>query len=625
MSDAGDLLDAVVDALPGGVVVRDSSGEIVYANDWMVQLASGGDDERPSYTLVDEHLRPLPPERVPSVRASRGERFDGEIVGLQDHASVRWLHVSGRPITDPNGTPIAGLVVSMDVTERVDARRRLQRSEQLLRATERIARRGSWTRDLRTGATEVSDGLRAIAGLSPDEPITREALYELFHPDDRTTLFEGTFRTFTEGTPFRSRVRIVTTDGRERLVEVEAERSLGPDGEPAALVGSVHDLTDQLAHEERVVRAERMELVGRLAGGLAHDLNNLLTVLVGHAELLRATATDDQLESLDAIAAATQRAADLTRQLLEFGRRDVLQPRPVDVRRIVHHIDGLSRSVVPSSIELMIEHADDHTVAVVDPLKLEQVVLNLVLNARDALVDRGRIELRTSVVDLVDDAGLGEGRYVRIEIADDGPGMSPEVLQRATEPFFTTKPPTMGTGLGLASASGIVAQSGGRLDLSSEQGVGTTATVLLPWSDAVPDGLEPPSRHAPRSTHPATILLAEDDDHLRPLLEQVLRQRGHRVLVGRDGLDALEVAASSGEHVDLLVTDVSMPGRDGHELATALAAVHPRLQVVFMSGYTENSAVIDGLADRPTDFIAKPFAMSELLDVVDAALARSVT
>ncbi|MEX2625548.1 MAG: ATP-binding protein [Ilumatobacteraceae bacterium] len=631
-------LDTVNEALPGGIIVRDLDGELLYANRWMREFArrhpfeDSTDAQHPAdpaadraVVLVDEQLQPLDRDDHPGARARRGEHFDGAIVGLPTgDGTTRWLSTSGRPLIDDRGAVLGGLVVVTDVTEQVDVRLRLERSEHLLRDAEVLARSGSWLRDMRTGETMASNGLREIGGIGPDEPIDRDRLYAVFHPDDRTAVFEGTYLAFTEGAAYRDRVRTNEVDGETRLVEISAERFLGPDGEPAGLVGTVRDLTDEFAKEEQLARAERMEMVGRLAGGLAHDFNNLLTVLTGHAELLGATADDRQRESVTAIAAATERAGTLTRQLLEFGRREVLQPRPLDLDDLVAHIEAMARGIVPSSIALAIERSPQRHVVAADPLKIEQVLLNLILNARDALVDRGRITIRTDLHDLTaDDAiSVAPGRYVRVDVMDDGPGMPPDVLTHAFDPFFTTKPLGTGTGLGLATAQGIIAQSGGELRLSSEPGGGTVASVLLPWSADDPEVQRSAPAEAPPPAGPATILLAEDEDHLRALLERVLTQRGHRVITGTDGLDALEKAASSGTRIDLLVTDVSMPRRNGHELAIALAAVHPQLRVVYMSGYTENSVVVEGLAERGIDFIAKPFAITELTELVDEVLGR---
>lgn len=620
-------LDALIDALPGGVLVRDLDGRVVFINQWLPNYMGLGLDEVTGstigelYQLLDEHGVELEPEAYPSARAVRGETFDSVVVGVPGPGGeIRWVATSGRPVRDEQGRVTGGLIVFLDTSEHVRVRDQLARHEALLREAERISGVGSWSRDISSGDTEVSEQLRRLMGLMPDEPVSREALYEFVHPDDRARLFEGTYRAFVEGAPFSAQLRATSRTGIERRVEVQAERYARADGVPAGLVGTVRDLT----LDEQLARADRLEIVGRLAGGLAHDFNNLLTVVTGHAELLRSSASPLQLESIDAILAASQRAQHTTHQLLEFGRREMLQPRSVDVADLLTQLHEIARSVVPASIDLRVVTGPGTPPAHVDPQKLEQVLLNLVLNARDALDDAGAITVRTGAVDVDGDLPLPPGRYVEILVVDDGPGMDAEVLSHALEPFFTTKGLGEGSGLGLATSHGLIAQSGGLLSLTSAPGRGTTARVLLPVSDTAPQHLGGPT--ASTTGQPAsgpeqvTILLAEDDDQLRPLVQRLLESTGHRVLVGNDGADAFMVAAESGQRIDLLVTDVTMPHRNGHELAVSLGAVHPELRVIFMSGYTEHAAVAKGIADRNINFLPKPFSPKELLDLVDAVL-----
>lgn len=624
-------LAALIDALPGGVLIRDLEGRVSFVNRWLPEYLGRRHDEVEGtvigepYQLVDERGVELDADAYPSARAARGEHFDSIVVGVPGaEGTIRWVATSGRPVTDERGRIVGGLIVFLDTTEQVHLRQQLLRRDALLHEAERISGVGSWARDVASGDTEVSAQFRRLVGMDPDEPVTREVLYEFIHPDDRTQLFEGTYRAFVEGRGYAAQLRAVERSGAERRIEVRAERYAGPDGSPAGLVGTVRDLTAQAERDEHLVRADRMEIVGRLAGGLAHDFNNLLTVLTGHADLLQASSSPQQLESIEAIRAATERAQRMTEQLLEFSRRQVLQPQAVDVRQLIDQVHAMARSVVPANIELRVEHAAEALHAHVDPTKLEQVLLNLMLNARDALEDGGRITVRTGVVHVADDLPLPAGRFVQVEVVDNGPGMGPDVLDHAFDPFFTTKAAGEGTGLGLATSYGLVTQSGGTLTLESAPGRGTTARVLLPSID--PPTSPPEEVAAPTTTaatdSSATILLAEDDDQLRPLLERVLASTGHHVLVGVDGLDAFEVAARSGRPIDLLVTDVTMPRRNGHDLAVALGAVHPGLRVLFMSGYTEHAELVRSIADGNVDFLAKPFSPAALLELVRDVMGR---
>lgn len=625
-------LRAVTDALPGGILARSVEGQVTYSNRWLFDyLEMERDDiegKAPGdpYRLLDEHGELLPLDDYPSSRAGRGERFDSAVVGMPGpRGQLRWLATSGRPLVDERGETVGGLIVFVDNTEHVEAQRQLARREMELIETQRIGGIGSFSRNLHSEEIVVSDEFRRLAGLGADEKVDLEVLYRFVHPEERTKMVEATRRTYESGVPFAGVIRGLTNSGLERTIEVHVARFDGADGKPAGLRGTIRDLTDILDHEERLARAQRMETIGRLAGGLAHDFNNLLTVLSSHADLLRIDADDRQRASIEAIAAATERASRLTRQLLEYGRREVLQPQATDVNTLLTHLHEMSRSAVPPGIRLDLELPDEPPFALVDPQKLEQVVLNLILNARDALVDQGRIVVRPDITELATTdfvaPGLPPGRYVRIVVDDDGPGMTTDVLARALEPFFTTKPLGTGTGLGLATSYGIIAQSGGMLSLDSEPGAGTRATVLLPVAQRPRDEAPTTGTRRPERVV-ATILLAEDDDQLRPLLALALEGRGHQVLTASDGVDALRVAAAAGGTIDLLITDVSMPGRGGAELATLLREARPTLPVLYMSGYTDDAVLRQAAEDRSIDFIPKPFRLEQFVDEVDEILDR---
>jgi PAS domain S-box-containing protein len=396
----------------------------------------------------------------------------------------------------------------------------------------------------------------------------------------------------------------------------------------ALLEGSAEDVTEQHATQDRLLQAVKLETVGRLAGGVAHDFNNLLTAIRGYAELLSADLRDDpeRLESVSQIARATDRASLLTAQLLAVGRRQMLQPAPIDLRDLLEELRPTLGQVVGRGVNLLIHCAPGAGQVSADPAQFEQVLLNLAANARDAMPDGGTLTIATADVDLeVADGEIPAGAWVTIAVRDTGTGMDEATRRRAFDPFFTTKPVGRGTGMGLASVYGIVVQHGGHLTLDTSPGRGSTFTIHLPRVHAAsraaattaPVLLPPPAAIAVDTatssvpTQP-TILLAEDDRQLRGLMERILTRHGYRVLTAARGDEALAISDADLTRVELLVTDVVMPGADGPTVALALEARRPGLRTLFVSGYAESFVLQQGL--RPgAAFLAKPYTPEVLL------------
>jgi two-component system cell cycle sensor histidine kinase/response regulator CckA len=373
----------------------------------------------------------------------------------------------------------------------------------------------------------------------------------------------------------------------------------------------------RLQLEEQLRQSQKMEAVGRLAGGIAHDFNNLLTAVSGYAELLqgRFGPDDPTRVYVDEILRSSGRAASLTRQLLAFSRRQVLQPRVLDLNAVIRGIDGLLRRLIGDHIELDATLAADLGAVKADQGQIEQVILNLAVNARDAMTPRGgRLTLETRNADLRPDYGARHGRprsgpHVLLAVSDTGCGMDAAVQSHLFEPFFTTKEQGKGTGLGLATVYGIVKQSGGDIWAYSEAGLGSTFKIYLPRLDEPPQ--ERPPEAAPgdplRAGH-ETLMIVEDSEIIRRLLKAILSQRGYRLLVAADGEEALRLDAEHVEPIHLLLTDVVMPRMSGRELAQRLAPRRPGLKVLFMSGYTEEAVAKHGILDPGTEFLEKPFS-----------------
>jgi signal transduction histidine kinase len=380
---------------------------------------------------------------------------------------------------------------------------------------------------------------------------------------------------------------------------------------------------ERRALEDQLLQSQKMEAVGRLAGGVAHDFNNLLTVILGYNEMLRDNLTLDatSTEYADEVRHAAQRASGLTNQLLAFSRRQVAMPRVVDLNEIVRGIDKMLRRIIGEDIQLEIRLSPGIPSVKVDPLHIDQVILNLAVNSRDAMPQGGKLTIETVQLELAEDyagrhIGMQAGPCVMLAVSDTGCGMDDATKAHLFEPFFTTKDKSKGTGLGLSIVYGIVKQNGGEILVYSEPGRGTAFKIYLP---AVVAALEPvlpdvESTDAAPATH--TILLVEDDPQVRAMTRTMLRRRGYLVLDAESAAEALAIVAASQTPPDLLLTDVVMPGMSGTDLARRLQSLHPGLRVLYMSGYTDNGVIDQGMLAAGTPFIQKPFT--------SAALSRKV-
>jgi PAS domain S-box-containing protein len=397
-------------------------------------------------------------------------------------------------------------------------------------------------------------------------------------------------------------------------------------GQLVGIVGISSDLTERRELERQLRQAQKMEAIGRLAGGIAHDFNNLLTAINGHSSMLLEDLPDDSpfRDDIRQILNAGDRAAALTRQLLAFSRKQVLEERAVDVCKLISDMQRLLRRLIPERIDLLIAMDDTPIVARADPDQLGQVVMNLLVNAGDAIEGAGRISIRVAAIELTPDMAsaipwaVHAGPYAQLLVEDTGAGMHPELLTHIFDPFFTTKPAGKGTGLGLSTVFGIVKQSGGHVLVESEPGRGSTFKVLLPLAQERPD--EGIVDATPTAARPGgLVLLVEDEAAVRNLASRVLQRLGYRVLTAANGREALEIADAHGGRIDLVVTDVVMPELSGVELVDRLHERYPTIKVVLMSGYSE--ADLRGEVRTRGAFMVKPFTPDSLGRVVADALS----
>jgi len=386
------------------------------------------------------------------------------------------------------------------------------------------------------------------------------------------------------------------------------------------------DITERKRLEEQLIQSQKMEAVGRLAGGVAHDFNNLLTAIGGYSQLLMQSAKDDKVRGdAEQIKKAADRAAELTQQLLAFSRRQMLRPEILDLNALVAEMAKLLPRILGEDVRLAVDLAPDLNRVKVDPAQIHQVIVNLAVNARDAMPRGGCLTIQTKNIELDEKSTtahlhVAPGSYVMLIMTDTGCGMDAQTLSQAFDPFFTTKPKGQGTGLGLSTAYGIIKQSGGYIWATSTPGEGTTFEILLPATAEAAKAPTSPARPAKTAPGAETILLVEDEDSVLKLAQRILRQNGYAVLAAATGEEALRKYARYEGNIDLLLTDVVLPGMDGHEMAKHLTFHHPRMRVLYMSGYTRNAVANHGVLEEDISFIHKPFSPSELLGKVREVL-----
>jgi PAS domain S-box-containing protein len=449
---------------------------------------------------------------------------------------------------------------------------------------------------------------------------------ERIHPDDREGRRERFQAAVTQRAPLQLEYRMRRYDEQYRWLLDLAVPRFGPDGEFLGLIGCSTDVTDRRQLEQRLVQGERAQAITQLAGGIAHDFNNLLTGIIGHVTLLEEEPGLSALarEDLGQIRQSAERAASLTRQLLAFSRRQVLAPRMLDLNELVAGCLSRLRRVVGERVQVVWAPAASLDTIVADPTQIEQVLIQLSANARDAMPDGGALELTTRQERLDETAAARvsaprSGEYVVLQARDTGRGMEPATLERVFEPFSAARPAREGAGLGLASAYGIVKQSGGLIEVASAPGHGTTFTLYFPRHDGSgPVGAAREVREPAGGTE--TLLLVEDEDQVRELGRRVLERVGYTVLAARDAEAATAIADRHAGHIHLLITDMLLPQLSGRELAARLSIHRPAIKVLYISGTAEASVARLRLLEPGTRFLEKPFSLDRLLRTVRQAL-----
>ena len=568
----------------------------------------------------------LPPETAQALEPL----YRGALAGRRGAAEVayhdRWLLVRAGPVRDEQGTIVAGMSLSLDITDAKQAEQALRGSRDLLQEIIESSSDAIVAKDLEGRYVLINSSAARLLGRPASEIIGRDDT-ALFPADQAARSREADERVRTRGESETAEEHVVVADRRRTLLLTRSPLR-DYDGRIIGVLGITRDVTEQRQLEERLSRAHRMESVARLAGGIAHDFNNLLTVVLGSAEILlddlpRAYARRSDLEEIKT--AATQ-AAQLTRQVLAYSRQQVLAPRPLELNSLVGGMERALRPLLGARIELTLDLAAQSGAVRVDPTQLEQAVMNLVMNARDAMPGGGRLEIVTRTV-MVDEAFAREhppmrpGRYATIAVRDSGVGMDDETQRHLFEPFFTTKPGRHGAGLGLATTYGIVKQSGGYIWTESAPGAGATFTIYLPWHEPLVAAAAPAAEPTGSARGAGeTVLVVDDEPAVRVVTKRILQRSGYAVLDAPGGAEALDTLREHPGPIHLLLTDVIMPEMNGREVAQRVREQRPGIRVVYMSAYSPEAIAHDGLLDEGAAFVRKPFESGLLLQTVRRAL-----
>jgi PAS domain S-box-containing protein len=639
LAEREELLRYIIRHDPNAIAVYDNDLRYIFVSERYMKDYHIEDQD-----VIGKHHYEVFPEVPPRWREIHRRVLEGSVERSEEDrferldGSVDYNRWECRPWYRADGE-IGGMITYTEViTERKLAEKALRKSEQRYALAQRAAGIGTWEWDVQTNKVFWSDEAQRMFGYVPGEFEGRyENTLDHVHPDDRDTVTRGIQACLDGQGEYRQEFRVVWPDGSTHWITALGDVERDIEGQPLRMLGTAQDITRRKQADEehrklqaQMQHAQKLESLGVLAGGIAHDFNNLLVAVLGHAELALAEMSPaaPQRESIDEIRQAAKRAAELTNQMLAYSGKGRFVIKPIDLNEIVGEMGHLLEASIPKSVRLSYELEDDLPPVEVDIAQIRQVVMNLVTNASEAIGDRvGNVRLATALVeverdemtDAYVDQGFRPGRYVQLEVADDGCGMDEETRRRLFDPFFTTK--TSGRGLGLAAVLGIVRGHRGGIRLDSRPGEGTRIRVLLHPADRPAEPLESESDAAASSSpSEGTILIVDDEASVRQLAARMLQRNGLEVIQACDGRQAIESFQQQGDRISAVLLDMTMPGLSGDETFGELRKLRPDLKVVLTSGYSEQDATNRFVGQGLAGFIQKPFEMDRLVSAIRKVL-----
>ncbi len=553
-------------------------------------------------------------------------KFEGSVMGaiMVGSLSMDETPTLARQVLEGMAAQIGGMIARANVEEA------LRRSEERFRGYFNLSLIGVAVISPEGNWIEVNDKICSIFGYTGDE--LKATSWMTLTPEEDLRDELRLYKEFIAGTRSNATFgkRYIRKDGSLISTEISLHCVRSFDGTPDHLVAVIQDITDRKKSEELLIQALKMESIGRLAGGVAHDLNNMLTPVIGYSDILLSDIhpDDPRHRSITLIQKAAESAKNLTHQLLAFSRRQVLEMKLVDLNKIISGFEKILMRTIRENIEIRVRFGTSLGFVSADIGQVEQILMNLAVNAQDAMPDGGILTILTDEV-IVDESypaihgEIRPGRYVLLEVCDTGVGIDPQIRENIFEPFFTTKGRGMGTGLGLATIYGIVKQHGGFINVYSEKGNGTCFKIYLPSEDCSLLPVEEAVKEPQEIQGEETVLIAEDNEMVRNLASEILKRSGYTVITVDNAGECLNAVSQSGRHVDLLLTDVIMPDMNGKDLYAALHAKYPHVRVVYMSGYTEDVIAHHGVLDKGMDFIQKPFSARNLMEKIREVLDRN--
>jgi two-component system cell cycle sensor histidine kinase/response regulator CckA len=623
------LLQGITEGTTDAVFVKDLQGRYL-----MINSAGGRFLGRSTEEVIGRNDAELftPEDGREIMRKDREVVASGTMRTYEEAGTsggVPRIYLSNKgPFRDPGGEVVGLLGICRDITERKRAEEEIHKSEQRLRGHVEHTPLAVIEWDTEHRVASWNPAAERIFGYSRAEAMGKQASF-IVPPQFREHVDRVGHDLISQKGGARSTNENITKDGRAISCEWYNTPLVDDSGRVIGVASLVQDVTERVVLEDRLRQSQKMEAVGRLAGGVAHDFNNLLTVILGYTQLLMDGLPPGSrlAEGTAQIKSAADRAAGITGQLLAFSRKQVRSPRLIDLNNVMLNLDTMLRRLIGEDIEVLTVPAGDLGTVKADPGQIEQVLMNLALNARDAMPTGGKLTLETSNIEL-DDGYAHErqpvepGRYVMLAVSDTGGGMSPETLAHIFEPFYTTKEPGKGTGLGLSTVYGVVKASGGYVWVYSELGQGTTFKIYLPRVDQPAQPLSAENRSSGIQRGTETILLVEDDPQLNRLASSVLTHCGYKVLAAANPEEGLALCRTHPHEIHLLVTDVVMPKMNGRQLAEEVARIRPSVKLLYVSGYTGNAIVHYGVLDAGLWFLPKPFSLAALVakvrEVLDA-------